>query len=401
MRSDYYNVIILFILCLLFTCLGCGDNDLLGDPYSDFYGVVVNDLNGDGILDIAVAIDYFDEGITYYASVILNDSNSPGDFFPADAYRLATGCCLGSIASGDLNDDGFPDIVTENGENIFILFQDTTLPGNFLNPITIFVGKQITYLAIGDLNEDGFNDIAISGYSSPHLSILFQDSTTPGNFSPLVSLGIVSGSVAIADIDGDFINDIAVVGDGMVKLLFQDPVAAGNFFAPVNYNAGISPTDVKIGDLDKDGNPDIVVGNWGWVAPDNTGSVSVLLQDATNPGYFFAADDYNFGCNVSEVSVGDLNNDGLLDVAIASSCSSCRITILFQDIINIGTFLPAIQYSCIQPEHGNSTESIAVGDINDDNFNDLIVSENGVVIRLQDPAAPGTFLSAITVYNPN
>jgi hypothetical protein len=404
MRSNFFTLIILFVFCLPFTFGGCGDaSDFLPDPYSEFQGVVVDDLNDDGVLDIAVAMDSWDpdSGTTYYATVIPNDSNSPGDFFPADLYRVTTDCCIGPIASGDLNDDGFPDIVIANHPSIFILFQDSTTPGHFLTPVTIFVGRYIEYLAIGDLNEDGYNDIAIAGYRDANLSILFQDATIPGNFLPLESLGITSLSVAIADIDGDFINDLAVVGDGNVQLLFQNSVAPGNFSAPVILNAGNAPVDVKIGDLDKDGSPDLVVGN------DNSddgspGGVAVLLQDAINPGEFYSAVYYSLGCRAKEVSLGDLNNDGLLDVAIASWCNGCSIIIFFQDISNIGTFLPAIDYSCEKSAFiGWGAWSIAVGDLNDDNFNEFIASEFGMVMRLQDPTAPGTFSSRITVYNPN
>lgn len=404
-KHNLLFLIALLIISLPFTFGGCGGggaDDFLPDPFSVFYGIVVDDLNDDVVLDIAVAMYFFDEGNEYYAPVILNDPNSPGDFFPADAYRLLRNCCLDSIASGDLNEDGFSDIAISgyNSPYISVLFQDSTSPGNFFSPITILVGMQIAYLAIGDLNEDGFNDIAISGYNGPHLSILFQDSTNPGNFLPLVSFGITSYSVAIADIDGDFINDIAVAGGGKVKLLFQDPVEPGNFSTPVILNAGNAPKNVKIGDLDKDGNPDLVVGD-GTSQDGTPGGIDVLLQDNVNPGEFLPAVNYDFGCSTQEISLGDLNNDGLLDVAVASRCSSCKITILFQDISNIGTFLPAIQYSCIQSEFGFDAWSIAVGDMNDDNFNDLIISENGVVIRLQDPANPGTFSNRIIVYNPN
>ena len=108
---------------------------------------------------------------------------------------------------------------------------------------------------------------------------------------------------------------------------------------------------------------------------------------------------YKFGCRADEFSLGDLNNDGLLDIAVASECGKCKIAVLLQDISNIGTFLPAKTYSC-KPKDSDPW-SIAIDDINNDNFNDLIVLEDGVVIRLQDPTNPGTFLGRINVYNPD
>ena len=402
MKRQYFSLLILVVGCLPFTYGGCGGDagDFLPDPYSDFYGVVVDDLNDDGLPDIAAAMDYWNEGTTFYAAVILNDPDSPGHFFPADAYRIATGCCLDSIANGDINDDGLADLVTENGESIFLLFQDFTAPGNFLQPKTIFVGAGIAHLAIGDLNEDGLNDIAIPGYKGPHLSILFQDSADPGTFLPLASIGIKSHAAVIADMNGDFINDLAVTGGGETRLLFQNPAAPGNFLAPVKVNAGARPICVEAGDLDKDGYSDLVVGNdpHDGASP---GGVAVLLQDATNPGEFLSIDNYSFGCTPKEIALEDLNNDGLLDIAVVSWCHYCRVIILFQDISNIGAFLPASFYPCQQSEFGFGAWSITAGDVNDDSFNDLVVSENGIVIRIQNPADPGTYSGRITVYNPH
>ena len=76
----------------------------------------------DVVLDIAVAMYFFDEGNEYYAPVILNDPNSPGDFFPADAYRLLRNCCLDSIVSGDLNEDGFSDIAISGYNSPYICY---------------------------------------------------------------------------------------------------------------------------------------------------------------------------------------------------------------------------------------------------------------------------------------
>ena len=396
MERKYVTLIILWGFCFLLSCSG-GDG-AFDSNFTIDWGVAVDDLDLDGTVDIVGTWTDFPDA--HYSSVILNDLNLPGSFFLSDQLELqgSKRDYPSSVTTGDLNDDGYSDIVAENGKAIFVLFQDSTLPGQFFAPLVITVGNYTNYLAIGDLNQDGFNDLAISG-SGPHLSILFQDSLNPGSFLPLVNLGITSSSVAIGDLDGDFINDMAVTesGSGKVQALFQDPTTPGSYSIALDRVVGAQATDVKIGDLDKDGNSDLIIGIYG--PPDNfkNGSVSVLLQDPINVGQFLPTVNYNFNCRASEISLADLNDDGFLDIAVASGCEDCKITILFQDISNIGTFLPAVKYSC----KGVDPWSIATGDMNNDNFNDLIISEDGFVIRFQDSASPGNFLGRTKIYDPD
>ena len=396
MQRKYYTLLIPVVCCFLLNC-GSMSSDWYEYDSAMSWGVAVNDLNGDGAVDIAVTTTYiedFDDDDNHYVSVILNDKNSPGDYFPVEHYWVPTSDDLVSVALGDLNDDGFSDIITENGRRIFILFQDPASPGDFLSPMAIDVNKHMAYITIGDLNEDGFNDIAVGSYNGPHLSILFQDSTNPGNFLPLVSIGLSSSSVAIGDLNGDFINDMAVTGGGYVRLLFQNPTVPGAFFAPVVLAAEKNAVDVKIGDLDKDGRLDLVVGHSGG---NSAGSISMMLQDPTNPGEFIQSDNYKIACSILEISLGDLNNDGFLDTAIASWCQNSPITILFQDISAIGTFLPPAKYS----SNDGMPWSIATGDMNGDNLDDVIVSDDSVLIRWQSPSASGTFNKGEFVYYPN
>ena len=399
MERKYFTLFIFFVCGFLLNC-GSMSSDWTDWSNLDFamtWDVAVKDLNRDGAVDIVVTTTYiedFGDDDNHYVAVILNNKNSPGNFFPVEHYWVPTSADLVSVALGDLNDDGFPDIVAENGRHLFILFQDSTSPGDFLSPMATDVNKNMEYITIGDLNEDGFNDIAVGSYRGPHLSILFQDSTNPGNFLPLVSIGLSSSSVAIGDLNGDFINDMAVTGGGYVRLLYQNPNVPGAFFAPVVLAAEKNAVDVKIGDLDNDGRLDLVVGHSG---SNFAGSISMLLQDPTSPGEFLQSDNYQIACSIREISLGDLNDDGFLDTAIASWCQNSPITILFQDISAIGTFLPPAKYS----SKDGMPWSIATGDMNGDNLDDVIVSDDSVLIRWQSPSVPGTFKEGAYAFYPD
>jgi len=392
----------MFLLLLITLHAGCGGsgggNDIL--DFTQIWAIAIKDLDADGVNDFVVtSTKNRNSDDTHFASVFLNDFNFPGAFGLTQKLVLS-GIDRNwptSVKVGDLNNDGLPDIATEDGDAVHVSFQNPTSPGRFSVPVKMMVGPNIEALAIGDLNQDGFNDIAIPG-GSLHLSILFQDTFNPGNFLAPTNLGVRSGSVAIGDLDGDLINDMAVTDgeNGSVIVLIQNPGIPGDFTIAAEYPTDAWAADVKIDDLDQDGKLDLVVANSGASGAANTGSVSVLLQDPINAGQYLPAVNYAIGCSAKALSLGDLNNDGFLDVAIASWCQSEAITILFHDNTNIGTFLLPVKYSTeLNPW------KVEIGDMNNDNFNDLIISEEDLVIRYQNSTSPGNFFGRTVVYDPD
>jgi len=88
-------------------------------------------------------------------------------------------------------------------------------------------------------------------------------------------------------------------------------IAAAQSFAPaVNYNVGSGPEAVTVGDLNRDGRPDLAVANSG------SGNVSVLLGNGD--GTFQASVDYPTNPAPTEFAVGNFNGDGLPDLVVAN-----------------------------------------------------------------------------------
>jgi hypothetical protein len=109
-----------------------------------------------------------------------------------------------------------------------------------------------------------------------------------------------------------------------VSVVLQDAVNPGAFLAPVTYAAQAGTIHIVVADLDGDGKPDLVTANLG---PLPTGSVSVLRQDPSRPGVYQAAQSVaGFGQPLA-VAVADLNNDGRPDVAVADGSTA---TVMFQ-----------------------------------------------------------------------
>jgi hypothetical protein len=312
------------VLCFLLTLSACGNNDNNGDVISPFtlpYSVAAGDLNGDGRPDLASGNTYIAGPPPHpgHVSVILQSQSSPGAF--GGATNLAAGSDTVEISIADINGDNFMDIVAANATSasISIFVQDASSPGTFLAARHLVVGAHPDGVAIGDLNGDGHLDLAIADSG---LSILFQDASQPGTFLPATSLGLSCSSVAIADVNADGRADLVATATnaGNVSIFLQNHVEAGRFLPPQRVVAGLQPIDVAIDDLNGDGLPDFAVANLG--APDDpaTASLSVFLNDASSPGDFPPGRTYATGwrTRAESVAVADLNNDGLTDIAVAN-----------------------------------------------------------------------------------
>src|SRR5262249_44332090 len=138
-------------------------------------------------------------------------------------------------------------------------------------------------VAIGDMNKDGNPDIVAANYGSNTVSVLLGHGN--GSFDPKLdyATGHTPWMLAGGDLGGGGRPGIATAnrpaGSRSVWLGHADGTSAGTFLANQDYATGDEPRSVAIGDLNKDGVPDLVTANW---AGD---SVSVLLAppDTTPP----------------------------------------------------------------------------------------------------------------------
>jgi FG-GAP-like repeat len=222
------------------------------------------------------------------------------------------------IAVADVNRDGNPDILVTNAESETI----TVLLGDGSGQFTPAAGSPFAAghdpndIAIADMNGDGNLDLVIPNHQSPYITILLGDGKggfTPAPGSPFdVHSYPHPHGVAVADFDGDGHLDVMTDswGNNQVELITGDGRGGlrlpGRFFP-----TGRRPYErLRSADFNRDGHPDVVTTN----LDDNT--VSILLGDghgnfAKSPGSPVAAGDKPW-----QVWVGDLNGDGVPDLAV-------------------------------------------------------------------------------------
>ena len=179
-----------------------------GSPFSVGTGpnsVAVGDFNGDGNQDLAVA--NFDDG---NVTVLLG--NGLGSFTPASGSPFSVGSGPNSVAVGDFNGDGSQDLAIGNNEDENV----TVLLGNGLGSFTpasgspFSVGSGPNSVAVGDFNGDGIPDL-VTVSEPAYVTVLLGNGS--GGFAPTRGgpffVGAGPLSVVVADFNADGLLDLA------------------------------------------------------------------------------------------------------------------------------------------------------------------------------------------------
>ncbi len=368
--------------------------------YENGFGDAIATL-GDGDNDGANEVVAFSAGGIGLMSLRQLNSNLaavPTGFSRTD---YTTGPSPNAVSSGDFDGDGKFDLVVANANsNSVSIFHNTTAAVGTISysaKVDYPVGVTPVGVAVGDLDGDGKLDVAVANLNSNKISALRNTSAAIGAISFAAKedfeTGLYPWSVAIGDLDGDGKADLALSNSSSntISVLRNTSAGTGNigFATKVDYASGASPWIIAIGELDGDGKLDLAVAN----TNDNT--VSVFKNTSTGAGNITYAPkvDYTVGSFPRSVIINDLNADGKADLAVTNQASN-TVSIL-RNTTAAGTinFATKVDYAT-----GTGPWSMAKGDLYGNGKVDLAIGNynNGTVTVLKNTSTgPGAIYFAL------
>src|SRR3984957_18644486 len=255
--------------------------------------VAVADVNRDGKPDLLVTNRNCLKGCSGgIVSVLLN--NGDGTFRPPVIYSSGQRDAW-SIAVADVNGDGMPDLVVSDGDESFVSVLLGNGDGTFQPALSYASGEGGTFsVVVADVNGDGTPDVLVTKYSGGNngngsVGVLLGNGD--GTFQPVVHYGsggfspIAPNALAVRDVNGDGKLDLVVAntcsrstcsGHGTVGVLLGN--GDGTFQPAISdSSSGGLAQSIAVADVNRDGKPDIVVGNTNTVTFQD--SVGVLLNN--------------------------------------------------------------------------------------------------------------------------
>jgi flagellin len=269
------------------------------------------DFNGDGFNDLIL-------NVNSSATVALNDGT--GNFSTGQTVTMNSSTTRYTL--GDINNDGILDLAAVGGSNA-ITVRLGNGDGTFGSVITTSIGYHAHRIALGDLDNDGVLDVVVQGLSLDYATIYTGDGSGTFTHTQTISgLGTsnLTDDIAIGDIDGDGVNDLAILetlatqtlhaylsnGDGTVTFASTRSVSQWEF--------------LHASDINQDGLMDLSAANsvsgnsgYGWVLSNGNGTFTARLGVSSG---------VSLGTVKDVFPLGDFNGDGFMDALMTGSSTT-------------------------------------------------------------------------------
>jgi hypothetical protein len=354
-----------------YAAAGAGPADFAGGPTLSLPGqpgsVAAGDVDNDGDLDLVAA--------NGAASIRLNDGT--GTFSAAaDLTAPASGTVTG-VALADVNGDGDLDLLTtgngrldtwhNTGGGSFAFYTSLTLNGVLNTPV------------LADVDADGDLDALLANPGYRAVQVRLNDGAGTFGGGTDVPMRDYVYTIAVADLDGDGDLDFAGAGaangnftSGYVNVRLNS--GTGTFASAPDLTTAALSNSVALGDLDGDGDADLVVGS--------TIRASNVLLNSGN-GTFVSTPDVPTGANTAAVTLADVDGDGDLDLLHTQSNANA---IAWSPNDGTGHFA-APRIVAV----GNSPQALVLADLDGDLALDIATADyrgNTLSVRLNHLPAP-------------
>ncbi|HEX8396947.1 MAG TPA: VCBS repeat-containing protein, partial [Pyrinomonadaceae bacterium] len=303
------------------------------------------------------------------------------------------------LAAADFNNDEWTDLFSVNqaARGFSVVLNNGA--GALVTTEKIEISHAPQDVKAFDLNADGKLDLVTANIESEEglaerrslrhdaggfVHVFFGDGAGKFVENRVYGAGEMPSEIVVGDLNGDMQPDLALTdrAENVVRLYFN---SNGNFDRRSAIpTGGTHPISLKIGDFNRDGKPDFVVANR------NSNNVSILLGNGNET--FAAATTIAVGNRPLSIETADFNRDGKADFATANSTSD---TISLFPGNGDGTFGAAVNLPA-----GTFPAFVKASDINRDSIADLLVVNGGVNapgITIFKGNGDGTFQNASSI----
>lgn len=307
---------------------------LLGGFTGGAHYTAIADINGDGRDDLIVACDLKRYDVVWYEAP--EDVTKVSEWEKHIVYKNNAHRTY-HVETGDINGDGNQDVVfaTKTDNSLGWLKNNgssSEWPITWINNNCV----RCTNVRVADIDKDDQNDIIASENDNAnggklHLYIYLNDPMFQDNWIDYTIANFIAGHgvniFEIVDMDNDGDLDIVTVNIQGDVYILENPYPDNNYgewnkYKVNNYdvNSGNDFREIDIGDIDRDGDLDILVGDEGknmiiWF--ENSGST---FHENWKMHAIDKSDQYLRWCH--SVEFGDIDGDGDLDVAVAVAGSN-------------------------------------------------------------------------------